>query len=325
MADTPTILPSPRRAIALTLVLLAIVLIGYGARRAGEQAEPEGFLYVAGSDERIALSDADADGDSLLDWEELLWETDSGNPDTDGDGTPDGEEVSAGRNPSIPGPGDTFVFSSAVASSGQRATSSEEATQTERFGEAFITTYLNSKVVGGSFTAQSDLFSALAIPALPPIPAPLSSELRTAPVSERSVHDYGNAIGAILKRNAPGTENELIVMLTALRDDDPSRLAALERTVVAYERNAADLLAVSVPEDRVSGHLALVYAFSLVARDIETMARFYDDPLTGLAGIESYFATSEQLTASLDALRAYLTRLTSFAPHEDGYVITGGL
>jgi len=42
----------------------------------------------------------------LKDWEENLWGTDPNNPDTDGDGTSDGKEVSEGRNPLIAGPND---------------------------------------------------------------------------------------------------------------------------------------------------------------------------------------------------------------------------
>jgi len=48
----------------------------------------------------------DSDNDGLKDWEEALWKTDPQNPDTDGDGTPDGKEVAEGRNPAIPGPDD---------------------------------------------------------------------------------------------------------------------------------------------------------------------------------------------------------------------------
>jgi hypothetical protein len=47
-----------------------------------------------------ALDNPDSDGDGLSDYDEVKkWKTDPMRPDTDGDGFPDGEEVSNGYNP----------------------------------------------------------------------------------------------------------------------------------------------------------------------------------------------------------------------------------
>lgn len=50
--------------------------------------------------------DADPDHDGLTNREESYWNTDPFNPDTDGDGFLDGEEVASGHDPLIPGPKD---------------------------------------------------------------------------------------------------------------------------------------------------------------------------------------------------------------------------
>ncbi len=52
------------------------------------------------------LSSNDADRDGLSDSEESVWNADFQNPDTDGDGYLDGEEVASGHNPTVPGPDD---------------------------------------------------------------------------------------------------------------------------------------------------------------------------------------------------------------------------
>jgi len=57
------------------------------------------------SDISFAL-DADWDNDGLANREESFWNTDPNNPDTDGDGYLDGEEVASGHDPLIPGPDD---------------------------------------------------------------------------------------------------------------------------------------------------------------------------------------------------------------------------
>src|SRR3989344_7699510 len=51
-------------------------------------------------------SDADWDNDGLPNREESYWNTDPNNPDTDGDGYLDGEEVASSHDPLKPGPDD---------------------------------------------------------------------------------------------------------------------------------------------------------------------------------------------------------------------------
>ena len=50
--------------------------------------------------------DNDLDSDGLDNQQEMIWGTDPFNPDTDGDGFKDGEEVKSGHNPLVPGPDD---------------------------------------------------------------------------------------------------------------------------------------------------------------------------------------------------------------------------
>ena len=52
----------------------------------------------------------DSDNDGLRDWEEELYRTNPFNPDTDGDGYSDGQEVDLGRNPLVKAPGDELTF-----------------------------------------------------------------------------------------------------------------------------------------------------------------------------------------------------------------------
>lgn len=53
--------------------------------------------------------DTDSDKDGLEDIDETYWNTDFQNPDTDGDGYLDGEEVVSGHDPTEPGPNDLLA------------------------------------------------------------------------------------------------------------------------------------------------------------------------------------------------------------------------
>ncbi len=54
----------------------------------------------------LPTPDNDPDHDGLTNAQEAYWNTDPYNPDTDGDGFKDGEEVASGHDPTIPGPND---------------------------------------------------------------------------------------------------------------------------------------------------------------------------------------------------------------------------
>jgi hypothetical protein len=56
---------------------------------------------------RVVVFDYDTDGDSLNDWEEALFGTDSNNPDTDGDGVSDGAQQKAFGSPTYDGSADS--------------------------------------------------------------------------------------------------------------------------------------------------------------------------------------------------------------------------
>lgn len=92
----------------VTIILIALIIIG-GI-----------FWMLKYSNKDTELSDKtsefsrenfkDSDNDGLRDWEEELYRTNPFNPDTDGDGYLDGEEVDSGHNPLVKAPGDELGF-----------------------------------------------------------------------------------------------------------------------------------------------------------------------------------------------------------------------
>ena len=87
------------------VIILAVILIIGGVIFVWKYSNRESLL---GTKYEENLQDSDNDG--LKDWEEELYKTDLHNPDTDGDGYLDGEEVNSGHNPLIKAPGDKLNF-----------------------------------------------------------------------------------------------------------------------------------------------------------------------------------------------------------------------
>lgn len=69
-------------------------------------------VAVIGAQAPLASPDTDTDHDGLSNKEESYWNTDFQNPDTDGDGFKDGEEVASGHDPLKPGPDDILLYAS---------------------------------------------------------------------------------------------------------------------------------------------------------------------------------------------------------------------
>lgn len=94
-----------------TIVVILILLIGVCI---GGYLVLQSKFSKADSLEQLALDlnkqdiINDHDHDGLADWEEELYGTDPNNPDTDGDGYLDGEEVASGYNPAKKAPNDKF-------------------------------------------------------------------------------------------------------------------------------------------------------------------------------------------------------------------------
>lgn len=90
----------------LIVIILAVTLIIGGIIFVLNYANQNSLLRTKISQEDFI----DSDDDGLRDWEEELYRTNPLNPDTDGDGYLDGEEVNSGHNPLIMAPGDKLTF-----------------------------------------------------------------------------------------------------------------------------------------------------------------------------------------------------------------------
>src|SRR3989344_2161019 len=136
--------------------LLIILLVGAGIgsgiwfslRMEKESAVKSNPLSPEGAAEVVTLLTKDADNDGLKDWEEDLWQTDSAKADTDGDGTNDGDEIQAGRNPALAGPNDPLDAESIR----EKTTLEQRAkpmNETDRIAREFFNAYIAAKKQGG--------------------------------------------------------------------------------------------------------------------------------------------------------------------------------
>ncbi len=90
-------------------IIIGIILIIGGVIFVLKYSD-KGSLLGSRTSEVFQENFKDSDNDGLRDWEEELFHTNPNNPDTDGDGYLDGEEIDSGHNPLVKAPGDKISF-----------------------------------------------------------------------------------------------------------------------------------------------------------------------------------------------------------------------
>lgn len=314
----------------ILIILLVIGGIGTGLwfalhfeREATVKSKP---LSPEGAAEVVTLLTKDADNDGLKDWEEDLWQADSTKADTDGDGTNDGDEIQAGRNPLIAGPNDPLD-----AESIREKTTLEQRkkplNETDRIAREFFKTYIAAKKQGGRLTEESlNILAARVFEDAPAIEKPSFSknDLIVSPQSDiASIRSYGNTVGTTIG-SVPGyVENELTILDKAARSEDPEYLARLDLIIAAYGQLLADLKAIPVPKGAEDEHIALLSNIAGIHQSIEKMRNLFENPILVMPALTLYKESADSLVASLRALDQYfLGQGITFKKGEGGYLLT---
>lgn len=249
----------------------------------------------------------DTDKDGLKDWEESLWKTDPNNPDTDGDGTTDGEEVKTNRNPLIKGLGDKN-------SEQQKTTPSsntkyeEPDTITGAMTEELFSRYFKLKTKGKlTDETKKELISSVADN------IDIKNNYRTYTIDDLTVIDnsinsfkkYGNVFADILLeyiKNINPENNEVVIMTKAIKTENVNLFKKLSPAITNYKELAKKLLNIKVPKDAAGIHLNIVNNYESIASALEDVKKYPDDPILGFIGISKYTQYINQLNISANDL-----------------------
>ncbi len=280
---------------------------------------------VSASDDSLADAQRDRDGDGLLDWEETLWRTNADNPDTDGDGTPDGEEVAAGRDPTRPGPNDTYPTEPIAKNATSSAATTSPQTLTAAVAQRLLLRYLELKARGSDprivLQAQNELLSLVPLEKENPfadLPYLKEEDLTILEdTSSASVRAYGNALAqAVLQPTPTSTPPEILYRFA--RTQNPALLRELEGYVTALDAAINELQRIAVPKPFVLHHLALANLLIDQRAFLQAVAHLSEDPLTAAIAVRSYLENAPLVVKTFariaDALETYGVFYTSSEP-----------
>lgn len=250
-------------------------------------------------------TDSDSDEDGLRDWEESLIGTDPQNPDTDGDKTSDGDEVSLNRDPKKQGPNDTNIAQNITTTN----TSQLDETLTDRVARDFFSRYVVAKQQNKDITAEEAALIAQQV--VVNIPSTITAKayevkdiIVTMDDSEPTRLAYAKEISTILINNGVSfNESPLQIVTRLIKDPTVEDQKKLAMILSSYKTIIERTLKVQVPRRVGPQHLVYLNTLSLIHSTLSEIQQLNNDPIRGYVAFSYYSNYLIQLSISFENLK----------------------
>lgn len=265
----------------------------------------------------------DLDGDGLELWQEDLWKTDPKNPDSDVDGTSDGEEVKVGRDPNKKGPkdrkDDVVLATSTLYYDDDPSLNTTDIIARDLFSGAVALeqtgqlTDENVDVLIGGLIEKAQR-------SMEPIKSSYTpNDIRVSPVENAEVYrSYFNGIALIILSDSTSTisENDTVTMWTATDMSLRKPIALKEAT--RNKRLRDGLLTLVVPAELAKPHMALIGALDESREILTRIANAPEmNPIVDLFLLQEFQARVDIIAKNIEALFASPMITTIFWTESD--------
>jgi hypothetical protein len=328
MSPTSSYLPSGK-FIGIIAILCVLGGVAYFITSTQEyDAVPSTADNILLTEDEIEFSTADIDGDGLSAWEEALWGTNPRATDSDGDGTGDGIEIAAHRNPLVAVENDTMETYPIVPS--EEGLGTGESTRTNSVSRAFMS-YLYQAGQSGEPTME-DVSVLTSLIANEVNHSALSETYTKDNItigtddSDNALHAYINTLATHLNAYLElGAPYEAEILTTAIKYERLSDLSGLDRFTSFFESVATNLESTVVPPSLADAHLKALNGTHGLINSLTLTMSMENDPILGLTGISMYRTALGTLNEGVVLVRALTEeRALTFTPSEEAYRIFGG-
>lgn len=291
----------------LVIIILAVLIVGVvggtvalilARLRSGQETQqtvqqPGNLQQAPTGRQQVVDPTGDDDEDGLPNSDEALWGTDPNNPDTDGDGFRDGEEVDAGHNPTIPSPNDLLPPGFEP---GRDITPLNTAGDQPITVDQFFAQNLNLDPIGESRNISNEYQARFSesertagtlrqfvedLPIVTQLPQPNSQTIRIGNDNSReALASYLATAGDLSAFSNKYLLGDAIADLQ--NGSDPSAALSL---ALAVELQQEELLELTVPPAAENLHRLLLGYSELLKATFTQMARWEQDELRGLLAL----------------------------------------
>ncbi len=295
----------PNKKISLVILFTAIVVVITILSSSQKNRVAQSDAIVIPSSVSISMSQnisnvtlLDSDGDGLLDWEEDLWGTDKYNPDTDGDGTSDGAEVAAGRNPTIPGPDDSLKEKNDEMIEALEEKWANVSGLTQQMSRELSEEYfsiISESGVGLSYNQKKNLVEEM-----------VENIINTREIKNK----YNRNI--LLTFSEIREKQKLLKYANAVMEVEKEfknillKKSSNEIIASTTKKMAEILISIETPENLADYHTALANGYNHIGTAFEWINMETTDPIVSLMGLSLLAKSSEMITNNWSAIVQYL-------------------
>ncbi len=247
-------------------------------------------VAVIGLANTLPTPDVDVDRDGLTNKEESYWNTDFQNPDTDGDGFKDGEEVASGHNPLKPGPDDLLNKSKNITANisnliigGLYTKDLKPGTDNKKYDKTVSD--LSLSVIEDFYTSQAD---------------PKNISLTFISDSTENQKIYLNAMAKVIKENLLDFPEKLDTSKQL-----PDQVQFFLNKSAQYKKTYDDLSKMSVPKSWEFTHKAALSIVNRLALNYFSIGSYNSDP------VKSFLSLNEVKQNIQPAIIALLQQVQS--------------
>jgi len=294
-------MPSGKIGVLLACCVLVVLLIGFSDD--GNQFVQKVFT----SDNKVKdlqvnltyadLIEKDTDADGVKDWEEALWGTNKNNPDTNGDGIGDKDEIELLR----------------AEKKGGAPTSFSNLNETDQFAREFFATTVALSESGNlseqSVAALAENYAGGAVD-WTQVKIYTEADLTIVADGELTNTAYSTAINNALTAYDIGSIEYINVIPTYIEKKDAQSLSVLTQTEATYAGIISELLDAPVPNNALPAHLSLINSLENHREVIGSILVVETNPIKTLSGVAYFPKSMEAISNAILLLQTYMLSIS---------------
>ncbi|MEX0918945.1 MAG: hypothetical protein WDZ85_03210 [Candidatus Paceibacterota bacterium] len=126
--------------------------------------------------------------------------------------------------------------------------------------------------------------------------------------NDETLRQYGREMGQILNRYQAPRDNEIVLMLEAVRLSQPSLLTNLVKAKELNELVVNELRQVAIPKDAQVVHLRLLNNIHQLTINLDNMSAIFDEPILALESAEAYIKNYALFFQAVEGINVYFTK-----------------
>lgn len=157
---------------------------------------------------------------------------------------------------------------------------------------------------------------------------PLVSKLNISSKNDiEAMRQYGENLGTILKNSKPiSYQNELEILVEAVKSRDDSKLKDLDNILLIYENLTDKLIKMRVPKIFLNSHIDMVNGLIAITTSIKDMRNAFGDPFKALSSMEAYQNGGILFKEAFVATRLFISKNNiDYKQGSGGYYLLNGI